>query len=284
MQRSGRLSHRAGLALSLLVAASLAACATPRLSTKPGSLSDNSPPRGAGKPSGRLAPTMRPYRVGGTWYTPRDQPNYNETGMASWYGQQFHNRQTANGEMFDQWVISAAHKTLPLPSIVEVTNLDNGRKIKVRVNDRGPFVSDRIIDLSRAGADALGFSGKGTARVRVRYVGPAPGRGEDRTLRYAGVQKDPTPTPREPDRGFFGLGGDRDWSVQAGAFANRDNAEKAVNSLRDVGKARIIPVRRDGGTLYRVVVAGKGGSDDAARARDTVATMGFPDAKLVSSN
>eukprot|EP01030_Chromulinospumella_sphaerica_P019551 gene19551-19444_t len=152
----GRRAWKRGgrIALALLASASLAACATPRLSPR---VADNKP---TSKPGGRVPGTMRPYQVGGVWYQPREQPNYNEVGVASWYGQQFHNRQTANGEMFDMWVVSAAHKTLPLPCIVEVTNLDNGRKIKVRVNDRGPFVSGRIIDMSRAGADALGFAGK----------------------------------------------------------------------------------------------------------------------------
>ena len=259
------------LSLALLASASLAACATPRLSPR---MADSKP--APSKPGGRVPGTMRPYQVGGIWYQPRAQPGYNETGIASWYGQQFHNRQTANGETFDMWVVSAAHKTLPLPCIVEVTNLDNGKKIKVRVNDRGPFVSGRIIDMSRAGADALGFSGKGTARVRVRYVGPAPARGKDRTLQYAGLSKDDQPKALSIPRG----GGD--WVVQAGAFSDRDNAEKAVNSLRDVGRARIVPLKRDGRTLWRVVIESGRGVDGAARLRDQVAQLGFPDAKLIA--
>ncbi|HYE46636.1 MAG TPA: septal ring lytic transglycosylase RlpA family protein [Caulobacter sp.] len=255
------------LAVVLAAGASLAACATaPKHSGRPS----------AQAPSGgkRVPGTMRPYQVGGVWYTPREQPNYNEVGTASWYGQQFHNRQTANGEVFDMWVVSAAHKTLPLPSIVEVTNLDNGRKIKVRVNDRGPFVGGRIIDMSRAGADALGFSGKGTARVRVRYVGPAPPRGKDRTLQYAGAVADPEPRKPPQARG--------DWAVQAGAFADRGNAEKAVISLRDVGRARIVPLDRDGRRLYRVVVDSGRDGEAAARLREAVAALGFPDAKLIA--
>lgn len=116
---------------------------------------------------------MRPYQIRGVWYYPAEQPDYDERGTASWYGEQFHNRQTADGEIFDMELVSAAHKTLPLPSIVEVTNLDNGRTLTVRVNDRGPFVEGRIIDLSRAAADELGFLSKGLANVRVRYLGPA---------------------------------------------------------------------------------------------------------------
>jgi rare lipoprotein A len=119
--------------------------------------------------------TMRPYEVGGTWYRPANQPHYEETGYASWYGVQGRYHTTANGEKFDEHVATAAHRTLPLPCIVEVTNLDNGRTVRLRVNDRGPFRRDRILDVSRRGAEELGFIGHGTAHVRVRYVGPANG-------------------------------------------------------------------------------------------------------------
>lgn len=114
-----------------------------------------------------------PYKIDGVWYVPADQPDYDDVGMASWYGGDFHNKITANGEMFDMNSFSAAHKTLPMPSIVEVTNLDNGKKLRLRVNDRGPFVGERVIDVSRAAAVALGFNQQGLAKVRVRYVGPA---------------------------------------------------------------------------------------------------------------
>ncbi len=114
-----------------------------------------------------------PYKIDGVWYVPADQPDYDDVGMASWYGGDFHNKLTANGEMFDMNAYSAAHKTLPMPSIVEVTNLDNGKKLRLRINDRGPFVGERIIDVSRAAAVALGFNQQGLAKVRVRYIGPA---------------------------------------------------------------------------------------------------------------
>src|SRR3954451_987487 len=115
-----------------------------------------------------------PYEVGGRWYMPAEQPQYEETGIASWDGPQFHRRQTANGEWFDMDYVTAAHTTLPLPSYVRVTNVENGRTLVVRVNDRGPFVGDRIIDLSRKSADILKMKNKGTARVRVQYIGRAP--------------------------------------------------------------------------------------------------------------
>ncbi|MGE0651139.1 MAG: septal ring lytic transglycosylase RlpA family protein [Alphaproteobacteria bacterium] len=110
------------------------------------------------------------YKINGVWYYPKVDYEYVETGIASWYGPNFHGRRTANGESFDQNIVSAAHRTLPLPSLVRVTNLENGRSIQVRVNDRGPFAHGRIIDLSRQGAQLLGFHRKGTAKVRVEIM------------------------------------------------------------------------------------------------------------------
>ena len=109
----------------------------------------------------------KPYQIAGVWYYPKVDYDYRVTGIASWYGPGFQGRRTANGEIYDQNQLTAAHPTLPMPSVVRVTNLDNGRAIKVRINDRGPFKNGRIIDLSRRGAQLLGFERKGTARVRV---------------------------------------------------------------------------------------------------------------------
>lgn len=111
-----------------------------------------------------------PYQIGGVWYYPAEDPNYDQTGIASWYGEQFHGRQTANGENYDMNELTAAHQTLPMPSFVRVTNLENGRSIVVRVNDRGPFANSRIIDMSRRSAQLLGFERQGTAKVRVQAV------------------------------------------------------------------------------------------------------------------
>ncbi len=121
----------------------------------------------------------RPYRVGGRWYHPHENPNYDRTGTASWYGTAFHGRRTSNGEIYDMHAITAGHPTLPMPSYVWVTNLQNGRTLLVRVNDRGPYAKDRLIDLSYQTAHALGFSQRGLARVRVRYAGRAPLSGDD---------------------------------------------------------------------------------------------------------
>jgi rare lipoprotein A len=112
----------------------------------------------------------KPYQVDGAWYYPSADYGYIETGIASWYGADFHGKLTANGEIFDMNEVTGAHKTLPLPSIVRVTNLENGRSILVRVNDRGPFVNGRIVDLSRRSAQLLGFEAAGNAKVRVEII------------------------------------------------------------------------------------------------------------------
>ncbi len=131
----------------------------------------------------------KPYKIAGKWYYPKYDPNYDKTGVASWYGPNFHGRKTANGEIFDQYAISAAHPTLPLPSYVRVTNLENNRSMIVRVNDRGPFSRGRIIDLSKRVAEILGVKNKGTARVRVKYVAPAPLEGDDTKMLLASLNK-----------------------------------------------------------------------------------------------
>ncbi|MEP7029448.1 MAG: septal ring lytic transglycosylase RlpA family protein [Pseudolabrys sp.] len=121
----------------------------------------------------------KPYTIAGREYVPQEDMNYTATGMASWYGDDFHGRYTANGEIFDMNSITAAHTTLPLPSYVRVTNLSNHKSLVVRVNDRGPYVGDRVIDLSVRSAKLLGFYGHGLAKVKVDYVGRAPLAGSD---------------------------------------------------------------------------------------------------------
>ncbi len=148
-----------------------------------------------------------PYQVKGVWYTPRADYSYDETGTASWYGPGFDQQLTADNEIYDMNQLSAAHKTLPLPSVVQVTNLQNGRALRLRVNDRGPFVDGRIIDLSRRAAQLLGFETSGTAPVRVRIlkdesiqVAAAAMRGETGQVLLAQVPQaapsEPAPAPR----------------------------------------------------------------------------------------
>ncbi len=132
----------------------------------------------------------KPYMVAGRTYVPAVNPHYSAVGLASWYGPDFHGRHTANGETFDQNAVSAAHPTLPLPSYVRVTNLGNRKSLVVRVNDRGPFAGNRIIDLSRKAAQILGFYSQGLAKVKVEYVGGAPLKSEAHDM------TPPAPNPR----------------------------------------------------------------------------------------
>jgi rare lipoprotein A len=120
----------------------------------------------------------QPYQIQGRWYYPEFDPEYDRVGVASWYGEPFHGRATANGERFDRRTVTAAHPTLPLPSLVRVVNLANRRELVVRVNDRGPFVGDRLIDLSQEAARQLGFERDGLAQVRVQFVRLADANGE----------------------------------------------------------------------------------------------------------
>src|SRR5712671_4542727 len=136
----------------------------------------------------------KPYNINGRTYVPAEDPSYRTEGIASWYGRDFHGRLTANGEIYDMHSISAAHTTLPLPSYVRVTNLDNGRSIIVRVNDRGPYHRNRVIDLSIGTAKALDFYSRGLSRVRVEYVGPAPLQGSDDEMLMATL-RDGSPAP-----------------------------------------------------------------------------------------
>ncbi|MBE7186175.1 MAG: septal ring lytic transglycosylase RlpA family protein, partial [Methylobacterium mesophilicum] len=127
----------------------------------------------------------RPYKVAGRWYYPKEQPGYSKVGNASWYGASFHGRLTANGEVYDMFGLSAAHPTFPLPSYARVTNLDTGANVVVRVNDRGPYVADRMMDLSSEAAEVLGYKNNGVGRVKLDYIGRAPLEGDDTAMLMA---------------------------------------------------------------------------------------------------
>jgi peptidoglycan lytic transglycosylase len=143
--------------------------ASPRVTSKRSRL-----PRGGGRDQ-----LGEPYKVAGKWYYPKEDKRYKKIGAASWYGDAFHGRLTANGEIYDQTHLTAAHPTMPLPSYARVTNLLNGSSVIVRVNDRGPYARGRIIDLSRRAAEMLDYSNTGIAKVKVEYVGRAPLEGDD---------------------------------------------------------------------------------------------------------
>lgn len=190
---TSRSSARAVASLALLLAAPILAGCVRSEPPAPGYRRANIDPRTGTSPSPRVAGPGQtlargggaykvgaPYQVSGRWYYPRHQPDYDRTGIASWYGADFHGRKTANGEIFDMHALTAAHTTLPIPSYAYVTNLANGRTLLVRINDRGPFVGNRIIDLSKGTARALGLEGAGVGQVRVRYAGTAPLDGDTR--------------------------------------------------------------------------------------------------------
>lgn len=173
---------------------------------------------------------MPKYTVfGKTYYPKRSSSNFTQTGIASWYGTKFHERKTSSGEPYDMLAMTAAHKTLPLPTYVEVTNLKNNKKIIVKVNDRGPFASNRIIDLSYVAAKKLGMLAKGTTHVRIRAINPYTwaknkGREAGRYLRHKAIHyKNVAKKVDQKAKQYFYL--------QAGAFSNKKNAEQLKNKL-----------------------------------------------------
>jgi rare lipoprotein A len=153
---------------------------------------------GMGEPVPKGGGTYRvgkPYMVAGRMYVPEENINYRAEGLASWYGDDFHGRLTANGEVFDMASLTAAHPTLPIPSYARVTNLGNGKSVIVRVNDRGPYHGNRLIDVSNKAAELLEFKGRGIANVRVEYVGRAPLEGSDDRLLMATLRSGGEPAP-----------------------------------------------------------------------------------------
>jgi peptidoglycan lytic transglycosylase len=195
---------------------------------------DPPPPPGGNDESPK---TGRPYQIAGRWYYPAVDPDYDEIGFASWYGPNFHGRLTANGERFDMNEMTAAHRTLPLPSYVRVTNLSNGRSAILRVNDRGPFANNRILDVSRRGAQVLGFQEQGVQRVRVQIV-----------TRDGRALPGQTLSDAMPD-------GPSAYYVQVASFRSRDSANEVARGLNNVGGGVVVQSARvNGNTVYRVRV------------------------------
>jgi rare lipoprotein A len=219
----------------------------------------------------------KPYQVFGVTYYPADDRGYDRTGIASWYGPTFHEKATANGEIYNQNDVTAAHKTLPMPSWVEVTNLDNGKSLVVRINDRGPFVDGRIIDLSRRSAELLGVDRPGLARVRVKRVYPegdwARQVAAQPTLVSAPSAPPPPPPPvvqPMPAAARF---------IQVAALSDEARARALASVMGDYGPAAATPT---GTGLWRVRI----GPLDAGRADsllDDVRAAGWADARLVGA-
>ena len=258
----------------------------------------------------------KPYKIQGTWYYPAVNYSYLEKGVASWYGPKFHGKKTANGETFDMNAVSAAHRTLPMPSIVRVTNLNNGRSLKLKVNDRGPFAKNRIIDLSRRAAQLLGFEREGTALVRVEIVA-------DESLRFAllaqkqiksypatvpqkikvvslsgtphsaqplkiGNDKEPRNTIKSVRKPPFRakvemlpIKAVKKIYVQAGAFVYPELAEKMRKLLAPVGQTRVIEAVIGKRKYFRVQVGPAGSVSEGDKLLDLVIASGYPKARLV---
>ena len=222
-----------------------------------------------------------PYEIYGVTYTPHRDPFYDNVGTASWYGGKFHGRQTSNGEIFDQHGLTAAHPTLPLPCYVLVTNETSGKKVVVRVNDRGPFKKNRMIDLSRAAAEEIGMIETGTARVRVQYLGPAEKAG-DRPFRDNSIVDDvqiadlipPSPPPMRPTPQLEAISNQH--FVQLGSFTDRQNADNYLGSVSGYSnQGSVVLARINGKPHFRVVLGPFASQDDADAMRLQMRQNGF---------
>jgi rare lipoprotein A len=247
----------------------------------------------------------KPYQVAGRWFKPQEQPGYDRTGTASWYGEAFHRRKTSNGEWFDMNDMTAAHPTLPLPSYAKVTNLQNGQQIVVRINDRGPFVGTRIIDLSKRSADALDFQHAGKAQVRVQWIGNAPindsgqhllamnqalGRGEDVSgLRQIAEQRVPSgrgsvQVASATDDGIVAQQPSAGYAIQVGSFTEQANALAAMSMVSDFADARLTTSESDQGLIYKTVIGPIRGQAEAMQILARVHDAGFGDATISRMN
>jgi rare lipoprotein A len=281
------MAARSPLVVLALLSLILAACST-RLPDGPADPSST-------RPHGTYK-LGSPYQINGIWYYPEYDPAYDEVGIASWYGQQFHGRATANGEVFDMRQISAAHPTLPMPSLVEVTNLENGRALRLRVNDRGPFHDNRLIDLSQAAARELGFEGKGLARVRVRFVALLPANGTPPvagtttrpTVVAAAASPAPAARPAAPARpavraaaapASSGCDARDAHFVQVAAFGDSGNAERLAARLDQLGT---VGIDTADAALARVRLGPYPSRRDAFGKLAVVRGLGYHDAMVIS--
>ena len=241
-----------------------------------------------------------PYKINGKWYYPAVDYQYDEVGIASWYGPGFHGKSTANGEVFDQNKITAAHRTLPMPSIVKVTNLENGMVLdKVRINDRGPFARNRIIDLSKKAAEELGFIKNGVAKVRVEIL-------EDESRKYALSEqqnvyvaeaaeiteiskKNLLPSPELEEKNIKkknenvsenSILNDKELLIQVGAFTDHRNAKSLIEKLSEF-KAYINRVFINNRYLYRVRIGPINDLNQANKMKMELFELGYTSSHLV---
>ena len=261
------------------------------------------------------------YQVAGRTWTPHEQPGYDKSGIASWYGEAFHKRKTSNGEWFDMNTLTAAHATLPLPSYAMVTNLDNGRQVIVRINDRGPFVDTRIIDLSKKAADVLGYRNKGKTHVRVKLIGPAPLRDSSQHMmamneamnngaslsQIASLSDNPNAAAtiqvaaRKPKSNYDAAAesasvqqasvaaleamasNNAGYMVRVGVFHDFENAKNAYNQLASLGPTQIVKAVGANGPLYRVQMGPLDNKADAETALESAIASGFEGARIVET-
>lgn len=250
----------------------------------------------------------KPYVIFGTTYYPKEDYSYSQKGVASWYGKDFHAKSTANGEKYNMNSLTAAHRTLPLPSIVKVTNLENGRTVILRVNDRGPYAKDRIIDISKRGAEILGFQTKGTAKVKVEvmakeskalkeamlgknakgsaYIPPAPDESVEKVAYSAGdilSAKVPNSKTTSSAKNIDIKTSSNGKYVQVGSFASYSSAANLKSQLTEsFSNVAIYSTSVDGSTFYRVRL-GPYGSEQVARDNlDKVVGFGIYNAKIIT--
>lgn len=298
--------------VALFAILALTACGGGRVATP--SSKARSTPAAAGE--GGYYKVGNPYQIKGEWYYPKEDFSYDETGIASWYGADFHDQMTANGEVYNKNELTAAHKTLPMPSLARVTNLENGRSIVVRVNDRGPFSGARVIDVSQRSAQLLGFERAGTAKVRVQvladeskaiadamrtYGGPKP----TASTSYAAAEPVPSasaspvqtasiesPAARLPlpplqsvhpvaEYVQLPVTGANLIYVQAGAFTNQGNAQRLQNKLQKIGQTRIAEAMVKGVQYYRVRVGPISTVADADKMLKRILTSGADNARII---
>jgi rare lipoprotein A len=204
------------------------------------------------------------YKVyGKTYYTLPSSKDYKERGTASWYGTKFHGKRTSSGEPYDLYAMTAAHKTLPLPTYVEVTNLKNGRSVIVKVNDRGPFHDDRLIDLSYTAAAKLDILPYGTGQVEVRAIDT------EQSVKIATLTDTAAATATAQENQTLYL--------QVGAFSSRDNAQRMQADLlsQNIGAVRIVAVTTDAGTFFKVQVGPLASHMEANRVTQELKTLGI---------
>ena len=253
------------------------------------------------KSQGGVYKIGNPYKILGRWYYPKEDYSYSEVGIASWYGPDFHAKKTANGEKYNMHSLTAAHRTLPLPSIVKVTNLENGRSLVVRVNDRGPYARNRIIDVSKKVAQLLGFMEKGTAKVRVEILEK-----ESKNLKAALLGKKMStevaaaPTTAvikseigeevkmPPKTSVASVSSSEPktdlaagYYVQVGAFGNYDSARRLASELSDFGNVHVQKAEVGHKTFYRVRVGPYDYHEEAVVLRSKIKDYGISTAHVV---